>query len=98
MDIDLAELFGCGKPYKGFTNLEPGNYKILKFSLVRNRFFNPNVEGSLPRTLLVELEDQVLFLPSYMAVNFNNNETLIEKLNNSPSKKILCFEGRRVDK
>lgn len=55
------------KPYKGFSQLAIGNHEISRFKLVKNKMYNSSNPASLPRIILVELKDQVLFLPEYFA-------------------------------
>lgn len=93
--MDIFNQFLDGKPYKGFGELEIGEYEIVLFRFVRNKFFDPTVANSLRRVLVVELDDQILFLPSYMAVNFRDDDKLLEALNNDGVKRFLCFGGRR---
>lgn len=97
--MDLFNQFESSKPYKGFAKLNIGNYEIKSFRLVRNKWYNPENTDSLERILLAELDDQVIFLPSYMAKNFKDDDKLVEAVNNDGIKRFLCFGGRRdVDK
>lgn len=84
----------AGKPYKGFPNLSIGNHKIVKFKLVRN-VYHEQSEGSSKRVILIELEDQILFLPQYFAVKFNNDAKKVDELNNDGIVKYLYFGGKR---
>lgn len=95
--MNLFNQFDEGKPYNGFKNLEHGTYEVVLFRFVRNKFFNPDIEGSLRRILVAELSDQILFLPSYMAVNFRDDDALLAGVNNDGVKKFLCFHGERED-
>lgn len=99
MADDLMEdnPFGPEKPYYGFKSLKPGNYEILSFRFVWNQYFNPSDERSPRRIILIELEDQVLFLPPYMALKLRNDDDLLEKYNNDGIKRYLCFGGRRTE-
>lgn len=96
--MDLFNPFENSKPYYGFKKLEIGNYEVFNFRLVRNRWFNPEIADSLKRILLAELEDQIIFLPSYMAINFKDDDKLVEAINNDGIKRFLCFGGVRSEK
>lgn len=86
------------KPYKGFTKLMHGNHEIYRFRLVKNKQYNAQAEKSLKRVLLVELKDEVLFLPAYFAEKFNDSDKLVEELNTDGIKKFLFFGGKRPNK
>lgn len=94
--FNLISGIGASKPYNGFSNLEHGFYKIEKFRLVKNKMYKADAEiPKLKRILLVELEEEVLFLPEYFAVNFNDDEAKVEELNNDGITKYLYFGGKR---
>lgn len=57
------------KPYKGFKNLSRGVYKIFKFKMVKNKFIKDGGDSS-KFSVMVELENQVLFLPQHLAKKF----------------------------
>lgn len=61
--------------------------------------YNESNEGhaknKLKRVLLVELRDEVLFLPEYFAIPFNDDDAKIDELNNDGIKKYLYFGGKR---
>lgn len=96
--MDVFNQFLDGKPYKGFTELEIGVYEIVRFRFIRNKFYDPDVANSPRKTLVAELHDQILFLPSYMAANFQNDEKLLESINNDGVKRFLHFGGQRDNK
>lgn len=77
---DLSNLFEEPKPYYGFANLAVGNYEIKKFRLVRNKFYNKKDPLTEKKALVVELEDQILFMPTYFAFKFIEDETLIDEI------------------
>lgn len=74
----LFKPFGAAKPYKGFAKLAIGNYEIEKFRLVKNKFA-ANDPTAPKKTVLVELADQVLFLPAYFSTNFNDDDKIAVK-------------------
>lgn len=94
----LTSIGGSGesKPYLGFPKLDYGNHEIKLFRLVNNKNYNAATEGSLKRILLVELEDQVLFLPAYFAKSLQDDKAVAEL--NSGGKKYLYFGGKRSNK
>jgi len=75
--------------------LENGTYEILKFSWVKNKQYKSDNPDSMRRVILVEIEDQVLFLPEYFAVSFKNQEEKLSELNTDGVKKYLIFSGMR---
>lgn len=81
------------KPYYGFTKLTIGYYEIKNFKLVKNKF---GQKGSNEKTLLIELDDQVLFLPRYFAENINEKDVI--SLNTDDETKYLHFGGQRENK
>lgn len=84
------------KPYLGFKSLKEGEYEILSFRLVKNKQFKGDDDKKkLKRVLLVELDNQVLFLPEYFATPFNDDDSKIEELNNDGVRKFLYFGGGR---
>lgn len=98
MDLLRKKVYNDSKPYHGFKNLLIGNYKIVRFRMVMNRYYRPGSENpGLKKTLLVELEDQILFLPEYITAKFSGNKEEILQLNedNKDKKLFLCFNGKR---
>lgn len=93
----LKLLQSCYKPYKGFSFLPEGNHEIVKFKMVNNKMYDPESETpQLKRVVLVELKEEVLFLPEYFAINFQKeNEKLLDSLNEDGVKKYLYFGGKR---
>lgn len=85
------------KPYHGFSKLAIGEHQICNFKLVKNRFFNVESENSLKRILMVELEDQILFLPQIFASKLNDSSDLIKVINSDGVKRFLCFNGNNDD-
>lgn len=63
------------KPYLGFTKLEIGFHKIIAFRSVKNKFCNKE-DGSDEKSVLVELTDQVIFLPQYVARKISEKDVL----------------------
>lgn len=97
--ISPLSLFPSAKPYRGFANLPEGNHEIHHFRWVKNKHYRSDAEKkSLERVLLVELKDEILFLPEYFAKNFDNSDELIDQLNNDGVKKFLAFNGKRNNK
>lgn len=98
--FDLLSSFGGpSKPYFGFSKLEHGYYQIELFRFVKNKMYNANnedhVKDKLKRILLVELKDQILFLPEYFATGLNDDDAKVEELNNDGINKCLYFGGKR---
>lgn len=95
MALELLKSIGSGKPYHGFKELAHGNHKIVLFRFVKNKNYEPKEPKSLPRLLLVELDDQILFLPEYFAAGLNDNDDKIDELNTDGIVKYLYFGGKR---
>lgn len=70
MDI-LKKLEEPSKPYRGFPALTKGYHQILQFRSVKNNFAK---KSEHKKTILVELEDQVLFLPAYFWQKINEKD------------------------
>lgn len=87
------------KPYYGFSKLPIGYHEVVCFRIVNNKMYKPDSEKSgLPKCLLVELKDQVLFLPANISKKFIGAPELVEQLNNDKEKKLLFFGGARENK
>lgn len=91
--------FESSKPYRGFKELAHGRHKIIRFKLVRNKFAaDAESEGSSstssPISVMVELEDEVLFLPQHLGRKFNNNPETVRQINESGITFYLYFAGK----
>lgn len=89
------EFLNASKPCTPFDKLDTGYYEVIKFKLVKNRFYRQNSENpGAEKSLIVELANQVLFLPSYISKNFAGpNEYRVAELNNSSEKIFLYYGG-----
>lgn len=85
------------KPYLGFSQLELGNHLVVKFSLAKNSLYKKG-SGKPKLVMMVELRNQVLFLPDYYAEKFDCNEEKVSALNEDGIEKYLQFGGSRSDK
>lgn len=94
---EASKTFKPSKPYFGFSKLQIGNHEIFSFRFVKNKLYNkyPENPGS-ERSLMVELKDQVLFLPEYIGSQFD--EAKIVELNNDGVKKYMFFGGSRPNR
>lgn len=92
----LTSIGKFNKPYLGFSKLDHGNYKIVRFSFFKNKNYVPAEPKSVPRILMVELEDQVLFLPEYFSAGLNDDDAKIVELNSDGIVKYLYFGGKRT--
>lgn len=78
------------KPYLGFARLANGFHKIFSFSLTKNKFGKKS-----EKSILVELDDQVLFLPQHFNSKIDGED--IKELNGDIGKKeniYLYFGGQ----
>lgn len=78
------------KPYYGFTKLDIGHHEILSFRLVKNKFAK---KDDCKKTILVELNEQIVFLPKYFTEQIKESD--IDELNADGEKKFLYFGGKR---
>lgn len=78
------------KPYYGFTQLSIGFHKIISFRTVKNKFAKKGEKQS--KTLVVELQKEILFLPQYFSENLSEDE--INALNECDESVYIYFGGR----
>lgn len=81
------------KPYHGFGKLAIGCHKILCFRIVKNKFKKDESDG---KSLLVELDNEVLFLPQYFLKTINGED--VNELNTCGESMYLYFGGRIENK
>lgn len=87
------------KPYFGFSKLKVGYYECVAFRIVNNKQYKPDAENpGLKQTLLVELKDQVLFMPKHISAKFIDNQQNFEALTSSTEKIFLFFGGSNPDR
>lgn len=90
------------KPYLGFSKLPHGYHEIVQFRLTANKMYNPKEKKSQKRVLLIELKDQVLFLPEYFVASLGEDpkkhDEKVDELNADSTKKFLFFDGARANK
>lgn len=89
-----SKVYGA-KPYKGFSLVPHGNHEIFNFKLVKNKMYKEGVKSSLKRVILIELKDEVLFLPEYFAIPFNDDDAKVDELNTDGVKRYLFFGGKK---
>lgn len=99
MDLLSGPVDTESKPYFGFSRLAIGYHEIIKFRFVMNKMYRADAEKpGLKRTILVELADQVLFLPEYFARKFEDDDDKITELNSDGIKKYMFFGGKRQNR
>lgn len=93
MDI-LKKLkhINSNKPYNGLTLLTEGYHQIICFRFVKSKFTKKDGEED-GKSILVELEREVIFLPQYFNASLNEDD--IDALNKSSEKIYLYFGGRK---
>lgn len=91
---------GPAKPYNGFPKLALGYHEIVCFRLVDNKYKKTKgkngkeTDNKKNKCLLVELQDEVLFLPQYFSNKLNEED--ITELNSPGGETMyLYFGGRR---
>lgn len=82
------------KPYRGFSKLDMGCHKVVNFRLTKNKFGKKSDGSNL--SILVELEDQVLFLPSYFRQRLKDVD--LQELNDSieSNENIYLYFGGKL--
>lgn len=86
------------KPYRGFTKLNVGYHSIEVFRTVKNKYPKKGETGiKNTKSILIELKNQVLFLPSYFWNTLNEDD--LEELNKriQDKGKVYLFFGGRDD-
>lgn len=76
-----------GKPYFGLPKLTLGYHEVISFR---------ETHGKYGKSVVVELKDQVIFLPQYLVQQLNSKD--IEDLNNSEETVFLYFGGKHEEK
>lgn len=64
--FEKLQQIGAEKPYNGFKKMSIGYHKILRFRTVSSKFADSSV--------LVELKNEVLYLPNYFTENLTEDE------------------------
>lgn len=82
------------KLYYGFSKLSLGHHEIICFRLVKNKFAKSKNERK--KTLLVELKDQIVYLPQYFSEKIKEDD--ISELNSDGVIKYLYFGGKHENK
>lgn len=84
------------KPYYGFMKLQLGFHKIYAFKVTKNKFGKKSVPLS-NKSIMVELESQVVFLPSYFWTRISESDIdgLNAELKNEDAW--LYFGGKRLN-
>lgn len=67
----------ANKPYLGFPKLSVGYHQVLCFQSVKNKFGKKT--GVSNKSILLELKEQVVFLPQYFWQKINEKD--LEDLN-----------------
>lgn len=72
--MSVLEKLEENKPYLGFKKLSVGFHQIKLFRSVKNKFEKKEENGDEPKSILVELDDQVIFLPQYFKDKISDSE------------------------
>lgn len=83
----------ANKVYQGFTKLALGYHKIFGFKLVKSKFGK-----KCEKSLMAELEDQVLFLPSYFSQRIGEDDIRELNENIEKDKAIYIYFGGREER
>lgn len=89
---------GDTKPYHGFKTLEIGYHKVFGFRFVKNKYEKKDENGEHSKTILVELKDQIVFLPRYFMDYLKEKD--IAELNSNcidDENVFLYFGGQKKD-
>lgn len=92
--IAKIQMIGVSKPYYGFATLSIGYHEIVRFRLVKNKFVKKDAsESEQKKSILLELKDEVVFLPQYFMDNLSEDDII--NLNSAEERMYLYFGGRR---
>lgn len=83
------------KPYNGFAKLCIGIHQIMSVRFVKNKFGKKG-DGS-SKSILVELEEEVLFLPQYFSQKLSKED--VHELNSSieSNENVYLFFGGKSE-
>lgn len=95
--LEKLKEIGHSKPYKGFKTLDLGDHPIVRFRVVANKQYRETQPAAFKKALMVELAEEVLFLPHYFFDRLNCSEKEVEELNKDPIQKYLWFGGAREE-
>lgn len=87
MNVSKQTDFESSKPYNGFPKLAVGYHKIC---CVRES------SGMYGRSVIAELEKEIVFLPSYLTTKLFEKE--IAELNSMNEPNFLYFGGKKSNK
>lgn len=91
----LKKLATENKPYKGFSKLAIGYHPIFNFRTIKNKFAK---KGDSTKTILVELESEVVFLPGYFWQKINEKDMVeLNALIESGGFVYLYFGGKQEE-
>lgn len=95
--------FTQGKPYLGFSKLTNGNHKVYEFRVAKNKQYkSDNKDKNMYKEcILVELADQVLFLPGSYTKRFVDEQgnVMQDKINElNKTSLYLYFGGVRANR
>lgn len=76
----------AGKPYNGFSQLSKGYHQTYSFR---------SVDTTYGRSILVELQHEVVFLPSYFSENLSDSDVTELNLSLKNEPIYLFFGGQR---
>lgn len=91
----LKKLSNENKPYKGFSKLEVAYHEIVNFRTVKNKFAKTKSDPS--KTILVELEKEVVFLPSYFWQKINEKDMADLNAMIEQGIKVYLYSGGRQE-
>lgn len=84
------------KVYLGFAKLSLDYHQILAFRTVKNKYGKKN-DGSA-KSIMIELEDQVLFLPQYFKQKITDEDIIELNTSIENKKSVYLYFGGRDDK
>lgn len=87
------QMIGVSKPYHGFAQLTIGYHEIVRFRLVKNKFVKKDASESEKKSILLELNDEIVFLPQYFKEILTDDDII--SLNSGGENMYLYFGGRR---
>lgn len=93
--FDKLREITANKPYQGFTQLSIGYHRAVHFRKAKNKF--ENSDGQL--AVIVELRDQILYLPRYFSEKLTDANITELNDNIDDNKNVyLYFGGKQSGK
>lgn len=96
--MEVLKKVSEAKPYNGFKELPEGFHKIVCFRSVPNKYPTKEEDGKKSETILVELVDEVIFLPRHLCNRISSSDMgALNALIEENEALYLHFGGKHPD-